>query len=293
MSSVTETFEPICVQRILVSLDSSRHSYAALNAAVDLARHYQADLIGVFVEDSTVLDLARMPFGQEVGGYTAVVHEISHQKITRSISIQSRSVVRTFHRLLNQTMLQGAISVRRGKVLETIRKESEDCDLLIVGKAGTNPVLRRRLGSTARGLIEKQDKSLMLLEEENRLGYPLIALYDDSPLGWIGLETGRDLLDSGETLVILMDDSAAEAFQKQHKKVSEWAKSSSINISIQGYKPHRFGRFLQIIDGVKTGLLILPHLSDPEKNQIIQRCLDEVSLPVLLIQPNDLPIDVD
>lgn len=286
---MSDSFEPICVGRILVSLDSSPHSYTALNAAVDLAQHYQAELIGVFVEDSTLLDLARMPFGQEVGGYTATVHEISHQKITHSIAIQSRSVVRTFHRIINQTMLQGSISVRRGKVLETIHKESETCDLLVVGKAGTNPVLRRRLGSTAQGLIEKQSKSLLLIEEENRLGYPLIAFFDDSPLGWTAMDTGRDLLDPGETLVILMDDSNPEAFQKQHEKVSEWAKDNSINISIQGYKPHRFGRFLQIIDGVKTGLLILPHVDDPEKMEIIQRCLEETSLPVMLIQPRNLP----
>lgn len=286
---MNDQLEPICVERILVSLDSSPHSYAALNAAVDLARHYQAELIGVYVEDSILLDLARTPFGQEVGGYTAVVHEISHQKITRSIAIQSRAVVRTFHRIINQTMLEGSISVRRGKVLEIIREESESCDLLIIGKAGTNPVLRRRLGSTTQGLIEKQGKSLLLLEAENRLGYPLITLYDDSPLGWIGLKTGCDLLDSGETLVILMDDSEPEVFQKQHGKVSEWAKRKRINISIQSYKPQRIGRFLQIIEGVKTGLLILPNLDSPGKKGIIQRCLQESSLPILLIQPYDRP----
>jgi hypothetical protein len=190
--------------------------------------------------------------------------------------------------MMNQTMLQGSIVVRQGKVLEVIHNESAACDLLIVGKAGTNPALRRRLGSTTRGLIAKQSKSLLLVEEGNQLGYPLIVFFDDSPLGRIGLETARSLLDSGETLVILMDDSDPEAFQKQRESISEWAGDNSINTSVQRYKPHRFGRFLQIIDGVKTGLLILPHLQSSDKKQLVERCLEEISLPVLLIQPTVL-----
>ena len=74
---MSEAKKPICVEKILVSLDSSKHSLAALLAAVQLARHFDADLKGIFVEDTTLLSLAEMPFRQEVGEYTAIVREIS------------------------------------------------------------------------------------------------------------------------------------------------------------------------------------------------------------------------
>ena len=67
-----ETLQPICVKRILIPIDSSSHSFAALQAAVFIAGHYDAVLKGVYVEDIVLLGLAEMPFPQEVGDYSAI-----------------------------------------------------------------------------------------------------------------------------------------------------------------------------------------------------------------------------
>ncbi len=275
--------EPICVERILVSLDSSTHSFAALQAAVELARHYNASLQGVFIEDITVLNLAEMPFHQEVGQYSATVREISTDGITRGIFVQSRWVIRTFHRLINQTNLKGDFSILRGKVPETIEKEAEKCDLLIIGKSGTNTLRSQKLGSTARILIDKGQKSLLLVEEDNRLGYPMIVFYDDSPEGLAGLETARDLLDGGESLVVLIRNDDPAYYQDKKIEIIEWASTHEINISIQNYNARNFGRFIQRIDGLKEGLLILPNIKDAEKKAFIAYCLERVTLPILFV----------
>jgi len=281
---VSEAYEPICVERILVSLDSSPHSFAGLKAAVELAHHYDAELKGIFIEDSTLLSLAEMPFRQEVGEYTAIVREISSDGMTRSIFVQSRWVIRTFRKLINRSNLKGDIAVLRGNVRETIEKESEKCDLLIVGKTGTNPLGLRRLGSTTKALIRSQQKSLLLVEEENRLGYPMIVFYDPSPLGQISLETGRDLLDPGETLMVLINADDPDEMEENKKALGSWAQENSVNISVQTYKTRAFKRFLEMISGLKTGLFILPHLNDLEKRPFIEICLETLSLPVLLVR---------
>ena len=281
---MSEAYEPICVERILVSLDSSPHSFAGLKAAVELAHHYDAKLKGIFIEDSTLLSLAEMPFRQEVGEYTAIVRDISFDGMTRSIFVQSRWVIRTFRKLINQSDLQGDIAVLRGNVRETIEKESEKCDLLIIGKTGTNPLGLRRLGSTAKALIRSQQKSLLLVEEENQLGYPMIVFYDPSPLGQISLETGKDLLDPGETLMVLINADDPNEMEENKKALRSWAQENSVNISIQTYKTRAFKRFLEMISGLKTGLFILPHLKDLEKRPFVEICLETLSLPVLLVR---------
>lgn len=281
---MSEAYKPICVDRILVSLDSSPHSFAGLKAAVELAHHYDAELKGIFIEDSTLLSLAEMPFRQEVGEYTAIVRDISFDGMTRSIFVQSRWVIRTFRKLINQSDLQGDISVLRGNVRETIEKESEKCDLLIIGKTGTNPLGMRRLGSTAKALIRSQQKALLLVEEENRLGYPMIVFYDPSPLGQISLETGKDLLDPGETLMVLINADNPNEMEENKKALRSWAQENSVNTSIQTYKTRAFKRFLEMISGLKTGLFILPHLKDLEKRPFVKICLETLSLPVLLVR---------
>lgn len=276
--------DPICVERILVSLDSSSHSFAALQAAVDLARHYRASLHGVFIEDKTLLSIAEMPFRQEVGQYTAIVRDISTDSLARGILIQSRWVVRTFHKIVNQTDLQGDISVLRGHVIDTIINEAMTCDLLIVGKSGTNPVAKYKLGSTTRALIQKSQKSLLLVEEKTRLGFPMIVLFDDSTIGQISLETARDLLDPGEDLLVLICNDEVSEFERNKKILFNWASEQQVNIMLEPYKTNSFNQFLEMIKGLKNGLLILPFLQDADKRQIVEKCLINSSLPILLIR---------
>jgi nucleotide-binding universal stress UspA family protein len=275
------------VDQILVPLDSSPHSFAALHAALDLAGHYNAKIKGIFIEDITLLNLAEMPFRQEVGEYSAIIREISTNGITHGISVQSRWVIRTFQKLINQNNLKGNFSILRGRVLETIKRESKYCDLLVIGKAGKNTLRRQKLGSTARALIHEQTKSLLLVEEENRLGHPMIVLFDDSPEGQVSLETGRDFLDEGETLVILVSDENSAYFQKKKREIINWASRNEINVSIQTFNKRNFTRFIQKIDGLKEGLFILPWIKNGEKSPIIEYCLDNLTLPILLIRHSE------
>jgi nucleotide-binding universal stress UspA family protein len=283
--SVNDDVQPLCVKRILVPIDSSSHSFAALQAALTLASHYDAILKGIYVEDIALLNLADMPFHQEIGAYTAIVREISMNDIVKGISVQSKWVVTTFQKLINRAQLNGDIAVLRGKVFDIIKQEAENCDLLIIGKSGKNIYGKQRLGSTAKALIRKHQKTLLLVEEGNQIGYPLIIVFDPSPIGRICLETARDLLGSGETLVVLLDEDDPEVYQVNRTLLSRWASDTKINISIQNYTKNNLNQFLRMIKGLKNGLFILPHHKNTPKIEMIKICLEEVSLPILLIKP--------
>ena len=281
---MSEQYQPICVERILLSLDSSSHSFSALKAAVKLARHYDASIKGVFIQDSMLLNLAKLPFFREIGEYTAISREISTEGITRGIIVQSRWVIRTFHKVINQSGINGNFFILRGKVHEILENESKNCDLLIIGKTGTNPLGRPRLGSTARLMVRKNKKPLLLVEEDNELGYPIFVLFDDSALGWVSLETARDYLDPGETLNIILNDDNLEIYKLNQAKIREWAIEKKINISFQSYQSRNFERFLETINFLKTGLLVLPHVGKNLDKTVIERILEKVSLPTLLIR---------
>jgi nucleotide-binding universal stress UspA family protein len=282
-TKVSEVYEPICVKRILVSLDNSTHSIAALIAAVELARHFHAELKGVFVEDISLLNLAEMPFRQEVGEYTAIVREISRDGISRGIIVQSRWVIRTFRRIINATDIPADFVVLRGIVSELINKESQLCDLIIIGKSGTNPVGGRRLGSTARALIKNHTKPLLLVEEHNRIGDPTIVLYNNSPQGRSCLETARELLSGDEALVVLVIEDDQEKSTRHKAEIYHWAAAHKVKITIQTVKEKTLMRFIQMLRGLKSGLIILPYVDEPITQRIMQLCLEEVSLPILMI----------
>ena len=284
---MSEVYEPICVERILVSLDNSPHSSAALNASISLARQFNAELMGIFIEDINLLNLAEMPFRKEVSEYTAIIREITTDGLTRGITVQSRGITRSFQRLINQTDLQANFSVLRGHVTEMIEKESQKCDLIVIGKRGTNPLSRPRIGSTAKALVQNHRKPLLLIEQDNRLGAPMILLYENSPLGRISLETARFLLDPDEPLVILLSEEDYESFLKERKVLNQWSSKHQIVVTIQAYRTQAFAQFIQMIAGLKTGLIILPHQNDSPNYQAVEKYFDEITLPILLIREID------
>jgi nucleotide-binding universal stress UspA family protein len=281
---VNESNQPICVERILVSLDNSRHSLAALQAAVALAQHYKAELKAVFVEDTTLLRLAEMPFCYEVGEYTATVRKISTDDLSRGISVQSRWVTQSFRKTVNQTDINAEIFIRRGNINETIDQESLKSDLIIIGKTGTNPLGRRRLGSTAKALLKNHLIPLLLVEENSRLGTPLMVYYDHSPLSKTCLETARALLDPDDTLIILLNEDDPDDYTKAREHLQQWSEQHDVNTSIQAIKIRAIRRFFRIIEGLTTGLLILPHDDQSVDDELTLLFLERISLPVLLIR---------
>jgi nucleotide-binding universal stress UspA family protein len=281
---VAEAIKPICIKRVLVCLDSSKHSFAALKAAIEIARQFNAVLRGIFVEDVKLLNLAEMPFQQEVGEYTAIVRELSSDGLSRGLVIQSRWVSRSFQKLIDQTDLQADFAIHRGDIIESIDKESKNCDLIIIGKTGTSPLGKPKLGSTARALIQNHNKPLLLVEERNQIGYPMILLYENSPIGQMSLETAKEMLDPQETLLVLLNNDDPVSFLEEKKVLSEWATSQKVNISIQTFKAHTFQRFIHTIDGLKTGLFFLPHSEESPYNKIINLCLNEITLPIFLMR---------
>lgn len=285
---MTETCQPICVDHILVSLDSSKHSFAALRVAIQLAHHYHAAITGLFVEDTTLLSLAKMPFRQEVGEYTAIVRNISTDAMTRSIFVQYKRINRTFRKLINNSELMGDFTVLRGKVSESIRKASEECDLLIMGKSGTNTLQRKKLGSTAQALSRDPQIPILLVEEENLVGTPISVIFDNSLLGKVSLETARDLLEQGDALNIILIEENPDKIAQQKKYLHQWSEKHQIDIKIFATKPQGFPQFLQKIKGLRKGLLILPHQPAQPDWKIEEICLEEVTLPVLIIRTYDV-----
>jgi len=103
-------------------------------------------------------------------------------------------------------------------------------------------------------------------------------------VGWTSLETGRDLLNTGENLNILISEDSAEEFKNAQKKIRTWAMEKQLNIAFQPYKTESFDRLLEKIYHLKIGLFIMPHIIEDVKQSLIEKCLEKISLTIMLIQ---------
>ena len=75
--------------RILVALDASTHSLAALEEAAALASRLKAEVMGLFVEDINLLRLATSPMARQIGLPSAIGEEIDSAMIESGLRAQA------------------------------------------------------------------------------------------------------------------------------------------------------------------------------------------------------------
>jgi nucleotide-binding universal stress UspA family protein len=165
-------------ERILVALDASPHSVAALKAAAELAALLEAELEGLFVEDINLLYLCNFPFCREIGSYTAKPRPVDNATMERQLRILAGAIQQAMERVAAQTPVRWSFHVRRGPVVAELLAAAQSAALLSLGRAGR--LRRTSLGSTARSLVSKSQRPLLILGEGSGLEYPLTVVYTGS-----------------------------------------------------------------------------------------------------------------
>lgn len=113
------------LRRIVVALDGS--SPATLTRMIDLARGLEAELVGLFVEDTELLSLAALPFG-ETGFPTAARRALDVEAMERSLRAQARRIERELGSRLEGHRIKWTFEVVRGRpgsALATIAAEGD------------------------------------------------------------------------------------------------------------------------------------------------------------------------
>jgi len=143
------------IRRILVALDASRHSVAALQVAADLASHLEAELVGLFVEDINLLRLAELPFAREVGSYSGTRRRLNTRQVERQLKVQAERARRALEAYADRASVRWSFEVTRGVVAPCVLAAASDADLVILGRASHGARTTGGLGSTARRVLVK------------------------------------------------------------------------------------------------------------------------------------------
>lgn len=166
------------VERIVVALDASPQSVAALRAAAELAALLQADVEGLFVEDVDLLALCGLPFGCEVRSFTATVRRLDSAELERQLRVQAAQILALMERVVAQSQVHWSFRVLRGAVAEELLGAAQSAALMSLGRAGRSR--RRGLGSITQTLVEQAELPLLISDEGQGLQYPLTVLYTGS-----------------------------------------------------------------------------------------------------------------
>lgn len=281
---MSEGRKALIIQRILVALDASPHSLAALDAAIDLATRFRAELSGLFVEDENLLRLSGLNFVSEIGLFSATRRRVDSEEIERQMRLQSRRVQRIFTLNTERAQLRGTFHVTRGVVLSEVLAAAAEADMLVLGRLGWSLMQRHQLGSTVRGVLPSRFGLVLIMKKDACLDEPLAVVYDGSPAAGRALEVAAALRhqpdDAALLVLLLTEDESAETLQVQ----------AATRLSELGVLAHfraltraNILRLAFMLQEEACGALVLPARSPTLQNDTLVKLLERVELPALLV----------
>ena len=180
------------IRRILVALDASPHSQAALEAASELADVLKAELVGIFVEDVNLLRLAGLPFAREVGYPSGTDRPLDSASMEREIRIQAEQARQTLASVAVRRQIRWSFRVVRGQVATELLSAAQEADLLVLGRASWALTRQVRLGATAAWLWLRRRAQCCCCNMAT-ICQPVQLVYDESPAARQALATAAQL----------------------------------------------------------------------------------------------------
>jgi nucleotide-binding universal stress UspA family protein len=212
----------LMIRRILVALDASQHSLAALEAACELADALKAELVGIFVEDVNLLHLAGLPFAREVRYLSAVDRPLDSPGMERELRLQAERARQRLAGAAGRRQIRWSFRVVRGQVVAELLTAALEADLLALGRASWASTRRVRLGTTARGVLAQASRPVLLLSQGHAICQPVQFVYDDSSTAKRAVPTAAHLasITGGDLTVMLILDTP-EVGQSLQKELDE------------------------------------------------------------------------
>jgi nucleotide-binding universal stress UspA family protein len=270
---------PDKIRRILVAIDASPQSLAALEAAAELAADLDAELVGIYVEDINLIRLAALPVVLETGEASARTRRLKSSRMDRQLRSQAARAAQAMAVAASRAQVRWSFTVARGSIETELLQAASSADLFILGRAGWSG--KRRLGSTARKLVAAGNNRTMIIERGERLLPTLMTVYDGSDQSKRALDTAISLGEYLAVGIVAEDEDQARALQSEVAAI----------LDLLGLKARY--RWLvradtsELANMVRTQeecILILPGESPLLEGKSLPEALDEFECPVLLVQ---------
>lgn len=273
------------LRRILVAINGSPHSRAALDAAVRLAVAFEAEVEGLFVEDERLLRASRLPFVKEVRAYTVPPKHLSDDRIQRQLRRRAKRVERALRRSAEQGEVPHTFRTEQGDVTQELRRAAAGADLLVLGKTSTASS-RRRLGSTSQTLVADAPAPVLVLRDRIPAGEPVLVYYDGSAAAETALRLATRLARRAESPaldVLLPAHDAAETDRLREQVRAGDDDASDLPVRLHPLtqaEGHRLSAFVR----EKGGIVVLPSGCPPLGGASLQRFLYEIDRPLLVVR---------
>lgn len=251
------------IDRILVSLDFDADGSSFIESLVMLASKLNAELCGLFTEDSDLQQIANLPFSREITFPTAHTRELNSEQIARHLKQHAETLRKMMQDLSQLSNVACSFRTIKGPRIESVLSESYDFQIVAF------------LPEKYSSLTPRQHARL------DELINPTVMFYDGSKQAQKSAYIVKSLADKGDLheLIILALNNDCDA---QAKKLFP---SDEVKVSCQKIDSYNISDIISLVEMQKAGLVILP-LEDEliKQSSELRKMLDVLKCPLLLVR---------
>jgi nucleotide-binding universal stress UspA family protein len=270
------------IERILVALDASPQSLAALETAAQLAADLQAELMGLFVEDINLIRIAEYRFVREIGFFSATVRHIDRRTIRWQIRGQAERAKRAMRRIADRYQLDWTFNISRGSIASELQSAAQEADLIILGRTGWSG--GRRIGSTVLEMIASPPSHALILQQNIPREPSILVLYDGSEPAKQALKTAAAIsrVRGGFLVVGVIAEDSQQAKARQRWAAS-WLGEREIQTRFRWIIGDQRGKLQQIVQSEQC-LLVMANQMPTVEEEDLPEMLERLGCSVLLVQ---------
>jgi len=271
------------IRRILVALDASPDSLAALEAAAEVAARMQAELAGLFVEDVELLRLAESPHAREILLPSATIVPLEREGMESKLRAHSEGARSALATAAERARVPWSFRTARGHVASEILAAVAEADLLAMATIGCSLGRHFRFGSAALDRAENALPVLLLPARGARFKGNLLVLYDGSPAAKRRISIAAELAGAGANritvLIAAADEKNAERMQQEFEALLA---GSGAEVCYRSFDPKDEAALVRALKAEREGVLVLPGRKALEALPDLESYLDESEMSLLL-----------
>lgn len=275
-------------RRILVALDASPGSLAALRAAADLAARLEAELLGVAVEDVELLRVAAAPLAQEILYPSTTQSPMTKDLMESRLRARSEHARAMLEREANRVKVSWSFRSVKGNVVTEVLAAAGEVDLLAMGKIGWSFGRRHRIGSAALELASCGIPVLLLSEQGLSPGARWLIQYDGSAASRQALKISAELaMASTGRVSILLPTTNQEKARSLREDANSSLKGMELEIRFREYDPRDEASLLEAIKMEGTRNVLVVAREDLEESRPLESLLTQAEIPILVLSNED------
>lgn len=234
--------------RVVVALDAVDELSAVRMAAL-LARNLQVELTALFVEDSSLLEAAALPFVREVVRHTGDSRDLRADRLLRALQRQAEQVRSSLEGCARESSLRCSFRVVRGSYAREALAAAGERDVLVLGSprpGAATPVREQTVAGWLRTL--------------RSASRPVWVLHDGTPAGENALALAASITDPRERdLVVIVPAAGGEALRGAVRSRLGHHAPSARFVALQDLSP---GSVFAAVRGNGISALLLPRSAE-------------------------------